>query len=259
MTSFSFLFANLVFATVTALAVAPPPPAPVRLGSASAFVILTNTGISTVSASAVTGDIGVSPISATAMPGFNLIPDTSNTFSASKQVTGKCYHTWPVLGSEYLAVEFTSDAISDMKAAYTDAAGRAISDPANLGVKAGLISGEAFTPGVYKWSSDLSFATDIYLKGNSSSLFLFQTTSNVIAGSGARVILQDDGTGSAPLASNIVWQVGGFLEARTTAHLEGVFLVKTKAVLKAGSSLNGRLLAQTSCSLDATTITQPPA
>ena len=257
MASFKPILAHIVLTTLMALAVAPPPPAPVRLGSASAFVILTNTGISTVSASAVTGDIGVSPVSATAMPGFNLIPDTSNTFSTSRQVTGKCYHTWPVLGSEYLAVEFTSDAISDMEAAYTDAAGRAISDPANLDVKDGLISGQAFTPGVYKWSADVSFASDIYLKGNSSSLFIFQTTSNVVAGSGAKVILQDDGTGSAPLASNIVWQVGGFLDARTTAHLEGVFLVKTKAVFKTGSSLNGRILAQTACTLDTATITQP--
>jgi len=256
MTSFHFLLVALVLATLTALAVAPPPPAPVRLGSASCFVILTNTGISTVAASAITGNMGVSPISATAMPGFNLIPDTSNTFSTSTQVTGKCYHTWPVLGSEYLAVEFTSAAISDMAAAYTDAAGRAISDPANLDVKGGFISGETFTPGGYKWDSGISFETDIYLKGNSSSVFLFQTTGNVVAGSGAKVILQDDGTGSAPLPSNIVWQVGGFLDVGTAAHLEGVLLVKTKAVFKTGSSLNGRILAHTSCSLDAATITE---
>jgi len=257
MTSYNPLLVILVFATLTALAVAPTPPAPVRLGSSGCFVILTNTGISTVAASAITGNMGVSPISATAMPGFNLITDTSNTFSTSTQVTGKCYHTWPVLGSEYLAVEYTSEAISDMDAAYTDAAGRAISDPANLDVMAGFISGETFTPGVYKWGLDISFATDIYLKGNSSSIFIFQITGNVVAGSSTKVILQDDGNGSAPLPSNIFWQVGGFLDVRTTAHLEGVFLVKTKAIFRTGSSLNGRILAQTSCSLDATTIKEP--
>jgi len=196
MASVNSLLATLVLAALAAaFVVAAPPPAPVRLGAARAFVILTNTGISTVSASFVDGDIGV-----------------SEYFDEE---------------SEYVGAEFTSDAIADMEAAYTDAAGRAISDPANLDIKAGLISGEVFTPGVYKWGSDISFASDIYIKGSSSSLFIFQTTSNVVAGSGAKVILQDDGTGSVPLASNIVWQVGGFLYAGPAAHLEGVFLVET--------------------------------
>ena len=33
--------------------------------------------------------------------------------------------------------------------------------------------------------------------------------------------------------------------------------VKTKAVFKTGASLNGRILAQTACTLDQATITQP--
>jgi hypothetical protein len=53
--------------------------------------------------------------------------------------------------------------------------------------------------------------------------------------------------------------VAGFLDAGTTSHLEGIFLVKTKAVFKTGSSLNGRILAQTACTLDTATIVQPSA
>ena len=101
-------------------------------------------------------------------------------------------------------------AISDMEAAYTDAAGRALSTSANLNIKAGLIAGETFTAGVYKWGSNVNFASDIYLTGNRDSLFLFQTTGNVVVGSSAKVILQSDGSGSSPLASNIVWQVRSF-------------------------------------------------
>ena len=47
----------------------------------------------------------------------------------------------------------------------------------------------------------------------------------------------------------------GYIDAGTTSHLEGVLLVKTKAVFKTGSSLNGRILSQTACTLDKATIT----
>jgi len=59
-----------------------------------------------------------------------------------------------------------------------------------------------------------------------------------------------------PQASNMVWQVAGYVDAATTSHLEGIFLVKTKVVFKSGSSLNGRILAQTASNLDSATITQ---
>ena len=47
------------------------------------------------------------------------------------------------------------------------------------------------------------------------------------------------------------------VDAETTSHLEGLFLVKTHAAFKTGSSLNGRILAQTACTLDTATITKP--
>jgi hypothetical protein len=60
------------------------------------------------------------------------------------------------------------------------------------------------------------------------------------------------------VAANVVWQMAGFLEAGTTAHLEGTFLVKTKAVFKTGATINGRVLAQTAVTLDQATVTRPP-
>jgi len=164
-----------------------PPPAgasPVPLGLAGGFAILTKAGISTVPSSVITGDVGVSPIAATAMTGFSLKADKSKTFSKSAQVTGQLF------GASYAAptpADLTT-AVLDMGTAYTDAAGRAISAPANLNIQSGLlISGTTFTPGVYKWVSDVTFASDIYIKGNRDSLFLFQLTGNVVAGSGAMV------------------------------------------------------------------------
>jgi hypothetical protein len=51
-------------------------------------------------------------------------------------------------------------------------------------------------------------------------------------------------------ASNVMWRITGFLEAGTTARLTGSFHVKTHAVFKTGSSLHGRVLAQTAITLD---------
>jgi hypothetical protein len=246
---FSSLLSALVLATAAATS-------PVLLGSAGNFVILTKSGISTVPGSDITGDIGVSPIAAEAMTGFSMIADSSGTYSKSAQITGNAY------ASDYVSPtpSMMTTAISDMETAYTDAAGRSISDGANINIKAGLIAGTTFTAGVYNWGSDVDFSSDIYLEGTATDLFIFQSTGNVIAGSGAKVMLVDDRTGGGiPQASNIVWQVAGYLDAGTTSHLEGTFLVKTHAVFKTGSSLNGRILAQTAATLDSATITQPAA
>jgi hypothetical protein len=226
----------------------------VPLGSASKFVVLAKSGISTVPPSTVKGNIGVSPISAAAMTGFSLSADPSNVFSTSDQVTGRAY------GANY-ASPTPSDmttAVLDMETAYTDAAGRSVSSAENLNVKSGLISGVTFKPGVYHWGSDVMFGSDIYIKGSSEDVFIFQATGNIVAGSGARIVLVESGGGGGkPKASNIFWQVAGDVDAGTTAHLEGNFLIKTHAIFKTGSSLHGRVMSQTACTLDSATIVDP--
>ena len=199
--------------------------------------------------SVITGNIGVSPIAATAMTGFSLTADVSNSFWTSAQVDGKAFaaddrgHA-PDYASTTPAMLTTT--VLDMEAAYTDASQRAFTGAGNLNIHAGLISGTTFTEGVYQWGSDVTFTSDIYIKGNKYSKYIFQSTGNVIAGSGAKVLLQEDDTGNGmPHPANIVWVMAGYLDAGTTSHLEGIMLVKTKAVFKTHSSLNGRILAQT--------------
>ena len=227
---------------------------PVALGSASEFAILTMSGVSAVPPSAIEGDVGVSPIAVGAVTGFSLAADPSSVFSTSKQITGRVYaanHAVPTPAR-------LTTAIIDMQAAYTDAAGRAVSSAANVDVMAGQISGATFAPGVYKWGSHVVLGSDIYIQGSRTDIFIFQATGNVLVGSAARVLLVADGTGNGlPRASNVVWQIAGFLDSGTASHLEGTFLVKTKAVLKTGSSINGRILAQTACTLDSATVIAP--
>jgi hypothetical protein len=141
-----------------------------------------------------------------------------------------------------------------MQTAYTDAAGRPNQDKArvNLGGSSG-IGGMTLTAGVYTWTVDIQFAADITIRGTADDIFILQTTGNVLAAANVKVIL--DGS----KAENIFWQVAGFVEAGAGAHLEGVFLVKTKADFLTGSSLNGRVLAQTAVNLQQAVVAERPA
>ena len=222
--------------------------APVNLGAAGSFVILTKSGITNVPTSAIFGNMGVSPIAGTAITGFALVANRTNTFSTSSQVTGKIY-----------AANFASPtpanlttAISNMEAAYRDAAGRKLPNFTEL--YAGNLSGKTLAPGLYKWSTSVLNTTNVTLKGSSSAVWIFQIAGNLTLGSGAKVLL----SGGAQ-AKNIFWQVGGGAGAviGTTAHVEGTILAKTAIHLRTGASLNGRALAQTAVTLDTNKVVSP--
>lgn len=215
--------------------------APVNLGKAASFVILTKSGVTNVPTSAIVGDMGVSPIAATAITGFALVADRTNTFSTSTQVTGKIY------AANYASptpANLTT-AISNMEAAYTDAAGRKLPDFTEL--YAGDLSNKTLTPGLYKWSTGVLINTKVTLAGGPNDVWIFQIAGNLTLGSGANVVL----SGGAQ-AKNIFWQVAGGagVEIGTTAHMEGTILARTAIHLRTGASLNGRALAQTAVTLD---------
>ena len=219
-------------------------PFTVLLGTADTYVILTKAGISTIF-SAITGNIGTSPAAASYITGFALIADSSNVFSTSKYVTGE------VFAADYAAPTPVNigTAILDMGIAYSDAAGRA-SDEINR--EDGLVTGQTFNTGVYKWTTDINFSADIYISGSDTDIFIFQTTGNVIAGAGAKINL----VGGA-VATNVFWQVAGFVVAGSGAELQGNFLVATFAAFQTGSRLDGRVLSQTAVTLDQVTFVDP--
>jgi hypothetical protein len=55
-------------------------------------------------------------------------------------------------------------------------------------------------------------------------------------------------------AKNIFWQVAGQVEVGAFASMKGIILVKTDALFMTGSSLLGRVLAQTACNIQMATI-----
>ncbi len=237
------------FTTVT---VAPLGPAAVDLGTAGDFVILTKTGITTTGVTAITGDIGASPIAATGIQGFGLIMDASNTFSTSPGIViGKVY------ASDYTPptpAKMTT-AVSDMETAYTDAAGRTTPDGTEL--YAGNLTGQTFTPGLYKWSTGISIdaAGTVTLNGGANDVWIFQVAGDITVNPGAGVTL----LGGA-LAKNVFWQVGGGTGVLfdTTSTFKGVILATKAIVFKNGATLvNGRALAQTNVTLIGNTVTEP--
>jgi hypothetical protein len=225
----------------------------IDLGSAEDFVILARTGISTVPASSISGNIGVSPIAATAITGFNLKMDSGGEFSTAKeQITGKAY------AADYAAPIPTEliDAVSDMETAYTNAAERPNEDDERINIGKddvkGDLSGMSLTPGVYTFGVDISFSEDISFDGGPDDVFIIQTTGSLLQAEGTQVIIEKDGV----QAKNIFWQVGGEVKVGAGSVLKGILLVKTKALFMAGSSLDGRVFAQTRCDLQTASITE---
>jgi hypothetical protein len=231
----------------------------VNLRSAANYAILAITGISTVPQSAITGDIGVSPIAATAMTGFSLVLnslDATAPFSKSTQFTGRAY------AASYAGrvAPLLTTAVSDMLTAYNNAADRTNTETArmNFGVEGGGVLGviagataNPLTAGLSTFDGDVDITNDIYFSGTASDIFIIQIAGNLKQVAGKQVIL------GTVLAKNIYWQVAGRVELMEGAKMEGILLVKNDVLFKTGSSLNGRVLAQTACNLQMATIVQP--
>ena len=141
-------------------------------------------------------------------------------------------------------------AVGDMQLAYTDASGRAPTKVPELG--AGNIGGMTLTPGVYKWGSNVIVPTNITLAGDATDVWIFEIAQNLTVSSAVDMAL----TGGA-VAKNVFWQVAGLVDVGTTAHVEGVILTMTSITMATGSSINGRLLAQTAVSIESSTVVQP--
>jgi hypothetical protein len=225
-----------------------PPETSVELGDAGNFAILAQTGISSVPASVITGDIGVSPIAGEAMTGFTFTKDASETFATAPQITGQAYAANYADPTPTMLVA----AVGAMGTAYDDAAGRSTANAARKNMLGGILAGVTLTPGVYTFSTDLHLTGNIYLDGSDTDVFIIQIAGNLIQDANKNVILQ-----SGAQAKNIVWQVAGNVSVMGGAHMEGILLVKTDITFVTGSSLNGRVLAQTACNLQSATITQP--
>ena len=215
--------------------------APVRLGAAGTFALLTKSGITNVPNSVINGNVGTSPISGAAIG-----------LTCAEVKTGKIYSVDAAgpLPCRVTNATLLTSAVGAMEAAYTDAAGRTSPRATELG--AGEIGGLTLAPGLYKWGTPVSIATDVTLSGGPNDVWIFQIAGTLTQASAKKVIL----TGGAK-AKNVFWQVADVVAIGTTAHFEGVVLAKTMVAVNTGASVNGRLLAQTAVTLQMNAVTHP--
>eukprot|EP00964_Phaeocystis_antarctica_P066386 scaffold40105_cov54-Phaeocystis_antarctica.AAC.2 len=183
------------------------------------------------------------------MTGFGNPLDSTGEFSTSALVSGRLY------AADYAVPTpaMMGAAIADMGTAYADAAARVAPDTIELG--AGNVNDMSLTGGLHKWSSSVSFTDSLTFDAgtNPSTVWILQIAGSLNLGVGARVTLKNGAK-----ASNIFWQIAGAVAIPAGAHAEGVILCKTAIIFGAGSSLNGRALAQTAVTMIATTIVEPP-
>ncbi len=210
------------------------------LGSAATFAVLSQSGITDVYRLAIVGDVGTSPITGAAL------------LLTCGEVTGTIF-TVDAAGPSPCAVNspsLLSSAVGDMGFAYVDAAGRTLPDSIEMG--AGEIGGLTIAPGLHKWSTDVNISTDATLSGGPNDVWIFQIAGRLIEANATRVTL----VGGA-LAKNIFWQVAGSVTLGTNSHFEGIVLSKNLIAVNTGTSVNGRLLAQTAVTLQMNAITAP--
>ena len=229
-----------MLAAGTSSAIAASPESPVNLASAGDFTILSKTGITDVFKTTVNGNVGTSPITGAAL------------LLSCAEVNGIIYTVdaaGPLPCRITDATRLTA-AVGDMEAAYNDAAGRTLPDALNLG--AGEIGGLTLTPGLYKWTTNLSISKDVTLAGGPNDVFILQVAGSLTEANAKQVIL----SGGAQ-AKNVYWASAGAVAIGTNAHFEGTILSKTMIAMNTNASISGRLLAQTAVTLQMNTITPP--
>ncbi|MDO9037759.1 MAG: ice-binding family protein [Lutibacter sp.] len=220
----------------------------VNLGLAKNYAILAESGISTTGTTYVTGNMGISPSAATFITGFALNLTAGAAYSTSSLVTGNIYAP----GYADPTPANLTTAVDDMHTAFTTANGL----PADVTeLMAGNLNGQTLVSGVYKWGTGLSVTNSITLNGGGvdCAKFIFQISGDLTVANGTNIILTNGAK-----ADNIYWVVAGSgAMLGTTVDFKGNILSKTLISVNTGSKVDGRLLAQTAVTLNASSIVKP--
>ena len=189
----------------------------VSLATSERYAVLAGETVTNTGASVLGGSLGVSPGTAITgfPPGLVVPPGTIDATNAA-----------------------AAQAKSDLTAAYIDAAGRPVNatttaDLANLVLQGGVYSGPS--------KSSLSLTGPLVLDGagNVDSVFIFQTDSTLITGSGSTVSLVNGAQ-----ACNVFWQVGSSATLGTDSVFAGSILALTSISVTNGVLVRGRALAR---------------
>ena len=144
-------------------------------------------------------------------------------------------------------------ASSDLTTAYLDAAGRVT----EFTTVSDLTSGTPLLPGVYANASRgpllVTGAMTLDGQNNPDAVFIFQTDSTLITGSGSVVNLINGAS-----ECNIFWQVGSSATIGTGSAFVGNILALTSIAVQTGATIQGRALARNGeVTLDTNVFTSP--
>ncbi len=219
-------------------------PGSVVLGAAGSYAILAESAVADVPTSVVTGNVGLSPAAASYITGFTLT--RAGTMWTTPEVVGGVF----AANNDPPTPVNLPTSVASMETAYSDASTRPSPKFLNLG--GGAIGGLTLAPGLYRWTSTVTIASDIAIAGAPGDVWIFQVTGDLTMSAAKKMTL----SGGA-VAKNIFWQVAGAVDFGTTSHAEGIVLSKTAITLETGSSINGRLFAQTAVNVASATVTAP--
>ena len=187
-------------------------PATVGLGTAGSFGVLAGTTVTNTGATTINGDLGVSPGSA-----ITGAPTVSGTIHAADAVS--------------------LQAQNDLVTAYSDAAGRPVTNTYST------LGGLTLVAGVYAVSAaatNLTGTLTLDAQNDPGSVWIFKATSTFITSSSSRVSLIN---GASPC--NVFWQVTSSATLATGSTLAGTIMALASITITSGATVNGRALART--------------
>lgn len=218
------LSAGLVLGAASPASAAVVPGDPAYLGTAAAFSVLAGSAVSNTGPSVLNANLGVHP--SAAISGF------------PPGLVGGAVHA-----ADAPALQAHSDV--------TQAANAAMAVP-SYDVGVGDLVGKTFLAGAYSSASELAFTGTITLKGDADDVFIFTSVSTLVTGSASRVAL----IGVQPC--NVYWRIGSSATLGTGSTFVGTIMASTSITATAGTTIQGRLFAQTAAvTLDNNVFTGP--
>jgi hypothetical protein len=216
---------------------------PVNLGSAARFAILSNSAITNIPTSSITGDVGISPGTRSAITGLTNPEVIGIIFAADDPV--------PVPA-------MLIQAKLDAEVAYLDAVSAVRGTPIPL---SGNINGLTLVPGLYQSGSSIEISpggsVTLDAGGDVNAVFIIRSATSITTGPTSQVIL----AGGAQ-AKNIFWSAGSAMTLGTNSKMFGTLIASTSISLLTGARLDGRALIQGAAagqvSLDQNIVVRPP-
>ena len=189
----------------------------VNLGQAAGYAVISGASVANLGVTTVRGDIGA-PAQPSGFPPGVLV---GNMQVGSADAT----------------------AYNDMLTAYAEVHAR------TGGTELPALPGATLTPGLYTAAAAVAVPASVIVTldagGNANAVFVFQVNGALSLGAGAQVKLTNGAQ-----ASNVFWQVNGAFSVAAGAQFAGTALATTTGTIGAGSTVNGRVLAQTAVTMD---------